>query len=75
MATLPPVRIAMLPKGDYNSTAAYGYLDVIGYGGALWCCIEENGATAGQSPSSYPAKWQRMTESGVVNDGGSSSDF
>ncbi|WP_367882919.1 carbohydrate-binding protein [Cloacibacillus evryensis] len=63
----------MLPTGEYSSSAAYAALDVVTYNNNLYCC--KTAATAGESPSSAPAKWVLMIVSADIEDGGSSGQF
>lgn len=61
MATqLPGVKIAMVPKGLFDASTAYAFLDVVNYGNAAYVCKSLTGAVAGSWNAS---KWQKLCES------------
>lgn len=73
--TLDPVRIAVLPKGEYSEATAYSFLDMIYFNGILYACNDTAGTEAGQSPSTHAAKWLAMSEQPTEIDGGNSTSF
>ena len=46
MATLPPVRVALVPKGAHSASSAYSFLDVVKYSGKAYVCKVFAGITA-----------------------------
>lgn len=52
------------PRGDYDSTATYEYLDLVTYQGGSYLCVAELGSTVtgvAPVPGKVTAEWQTLT--------------
>lgn len=52
------------PRGDYDSTATYEYLDLVTYQGGSYLCVAELGSTVTGTvpiPGKVTAEWQTLT--------------
>ena len=48
-------------RGDYDSTAKYGYYEEVTYNGTRWLCIVPTGQTATEKPSETSDQWRATT--------------
>jgi len=52
----------MHPEGTYNIANAYTYLALVRFGNSIWLCTASGGASAGESPTVAPSKWQLLVD-------------
>lgn len=57
--TINAGRVAMVPKGSWDSTTAYSRLDVVMHNGSSWICITDS---TGNEPVSGSTYWQLAAE-------------
>lgn len=66
MANVNLGKILITPKGIYNQTVKYAYLDIVRYGGATYICNNRKGAPAGYGVEDT-AYWQKLAQDGDIS--------
>lgn len=62
MSDVAKGKVVITPKGDYNSSATYVFLDIVLYNGSSWVWINENsgsGITPSDSATTY---WYKLAQ-------------
>lgn len=72
MATTNLGRVAIIPKGDYDSSAKYDPLDLVRYQGSTYLVLA---AVSGEPPSATNEKYMLIAQDGAKGDPGKAPTF